>query len=151
MCLFYRNRHCQDCVASTRRSVLVRRFIAALTKGGPNGFPRPIEVHAHDPLRYLGDMLAWVHQALATEKEIVTGLFGPSAAGRSTSASPSPSLTDPRPEDVDVELDPAEVLDRIFDGVVRPLKVPGLMYPHFAADLRMLWLRLFRFGWIKCC
>ena len=24
--------------------------------------PRPIEVHAHDPLRYVGDMLGWLHQ-----------------------------------------------------------------------------------------
>jgi conserved oligomeric Golgi complex subunit 6 len=108
--------------------VLVRRFIAALTKGGPNGFPRPIEVHAHDPLRYLGDMLAWVHQALATEKEVVVGLFGPPAANRPRSRGPTPSPTaspsDALPDDADVELDPADVLDRVFDGVVRPLKVP---------------------------
>lgn len=24
--------------------------------------PKPIEMHAHDPLRYCGDMLAWLHQ-----------------------------------------------------------------------------------------
>lgn len=36
---------------------------------GPGGTPRPIELHSHDPLRYVGDMLAWLHQAAATEKE----------------------------------------------------------------------------------
>jgi hypothetical protein len=41
---------------------------------------RPIEVHAHDPLRYLGDMLAWIHQSIATEREIANGLFGPAAS-----------------------------------------------------------------------
>ena len=36
---------------------------------------RPIELHSHDPLRYLGDMLAWVHQACASEREHVTCLL----------------------------------------------------------------------------
>lgn len=45
-----------------RHNALFRRFISALTRGGPGGHPRPIEVHAHDPLRYVGDMLGWLHQ-----------------------------------------------------------------------------------------
>lgn len=45
-----------------RHHALFRRFISALTRGGPGGLPRPIEVHAHDPLRYVGDMLGWLHQ-----------------------------------------------------------------------------------------
>lgn len=47
-----------------RHNALFRRFISALTRGGPGGLPRPIEVHAHDPLRYVGDMLGWLHQVL---------------------------------------------------------------------------------------
>ena len=39
------------------------------------GTPCPIELHSHDPLRYVGDMLAWVHQSLATEKELTTSLL----------------------------------------------------------------------------
>ena len=35
-----------------------------------------MEVHAHDPLRYLGDMLAWVHQSLASERDLFVALFG---------------------------------------------------------------------------
>jgi len=31
---------------------VVRGFIDALTRGGPGGTPRPIEMHSHDPLRY---------------------------------------------------------------------------------------------------
>ena len=42
--------------------LLSGRFVTALTRGGPGGLPRPIEVQAHDPRRYIGDMLAWVHQ-----------------------------------------------------------------------------------------
>lgn len=51
-------------VANTRHNALFRRFISALTRGGPGGMPRPIEVHAPDPLRYVGDMLAWLHQVI---------------------------------------------------------------------------------------
>ena len=47
----------------------------ALTRGGPNGTPKPIESHAHDPFRYIGDMLAWVHQAVAGEHEFLQALF----------------------------------------------------------------------------
>jgi hypothetical protein len=49
--------------------VLVRVFIDALTQGGPGGTPKPIEMHAHDPKRYVGDMLAWLHQTVPNERE----------------------------------------------------------------------------------
>lgn len=55
-----------------RHNALFRRFISALTRGGPGGLPRPIEVHAHDPLRYVGDMLGWLHQVL---DEIISFVF----------------------------------------------------------------------------
>lgn len=52
-----------------RRLALVRAFIDALTVGGEGGTPRPIELHAHDPPRYVGDMLAWIHLQIPTENE----------------------------------------------------------------------------------
>ncbi|KAF9014960.1 oligomeric Golgi complex subunit 6 [Cyathus striatus] len=63
-------------LAQTRQSALLSAFITALTRGGSSGLPRPIELHAHDPLRYVGDMLAWVHQAIAAEHEFLESLFG---------------------------------------------------------------------------
>lgn len=54
---------------------MARAFINALTRGGPGGTPRPIELQAHDSLRYIGDMLAWIHQACASEKEMLESLF----------------------------------------------------------------------------
>lgn len=57
---FYRE--ALDVLASVRQATLLNAFLAALTRGGPSGLPRPIELHAHDPTRYVGDMLAWVHQ-----------------------------------------------------------------------------------------
>ncbi|PPQ84070.1 hypothetical protein CVT26_013151, partial [Gymnopilus dilepis] len=63
-------------LSETRQTTLLSSFIAALTRGGPSGYPRPIELHAHDPLRYVGDMLAWVHQTIAAEREFLESLFG---------------------------------------------------------------------------
>lgn len=48
---------------------MVRLFIDALTKSGPEGVPKPIETYAQDKKRYVGDMLAWLRQYIPTEKE----------------------------------------------------------------------------------
>ncbi|KAJ8483532.1 hypothetical protein OPV22_016017 [Ensete ventricosum] len=52
--------YCAEEIANMRHHALFRRFISALTR--PGGLPRPFEVYAHDPLRYVGDMLGWLHQ-----------------------------------------------------------------------------------------
>lgn len=69
-------------LSQTRQATLSSSFLAALTRGGPSGLPRPIELHAHDPMRYVGDMLAWVHQAIAAEREFLESLFGIQSDGR---------------------------------------------------------------------
>ena len=66
---------CLEDLAVSRRQALSQRFLVALTRGGTNGHPKPIEIHAHDPQRYVADMLAWVHQALASERELLVALF----------------------------------------------------------------------------
>eukprot|EP00026_Physarum_polycephalum_P002347 Phypoly_transcript_02353.p1 GENE.Phypoly_transcript_02353~~Phypoly_transcript_02353.p1 ORF type:complete len:697 (-),score=97.91 Phypoly_transcript_02353:629-2719(-) len=72
--------YCLSDVGTYRCKALLKGFINALTIGGPNGMPRPIEVHAHDPIRYVGDMLAWIHQALASEHELMNNLIGTESA-----------------------------------------------------------------------
>lgn len=57
--------------ASSRRAILVRGFLDALTTGG-----RPIEAKSSDPRRYIGDMLAWLHQAIPDEKDSLNSLLG---------------------------------------------------------------------------
>ncbi|CAI9759527.1 unnamed protein product [Fraxinus pennsylvanica] len=109
-------------VANMRHNALFRRFISALTRGGPGGLPRPIEVHAHDPLRYVGDMLGWLHQALASEKEFVVALLNPDAVadtGRNADQSSKIGESDVAKTESDLTF----VLDRIFEGVCRPFKV----------------------------
>eukprot|EP00658_Telonema_sp_P-2_P080515 TRINITY_DN8025_c0_g1_i4.p1 TRINITY_DN8025_c0_g1~~TRINITY_DN8025_c0_g1_i4.p1 ORF type:complete len:522 (+),score=134.85 TRINITY_DN8025_c0_g1_i4:174-1739(+) len=72
---------CLDEYVMARKSVLLRQFLAALTTGGSGGMPRPIDMLAHEPTRFVGDMLAWVHEALAVERDLVQTLFQASPAG----------------------------------------------------------------------
>lgn len=129
-------KYCAEEVANTRHNALFRRFISALTRGGPGGMPRPIEVHAHDPLRYVGDMLGWLHQALASERELAMALFSPDTNVGSTSRRFS---RDSENSNEKPDTDLGFVLDRVFEGVCRPFKVrveqvlqsqPGLLLSY---------------------
>lgn len=93
-----------DEFGTARRSAVVRGFIDALTRGGAGGTPRPIEMHSHDPLRYVGDMLAWLHQATASEKEHLEALL---------------KLVNIQGVEDHIQ----EVVGHITEGVCRPLKV----------------------------
>jgi len=65
--------YCIDEYVIARRTALVQSFLDALTREGTSG--RPMELHSHDPVRYCGDMLGWLHQAIATESDHVSGLI----------------------------------------------------------------------------
>ncbi|XP_063674127.1 conserved oligomeric Golgi complex subunit 6-like [Bolinopsis microptera] len=62
-------------LAKVRRAVLLRMFINSLTRGGPGGTPKPIELSSHDPIRYGGDMLAWLHQTIASERDLLSSFL----------------------------------------------------------------------------
>lgn len=74
---------CLDFFAEARDYVLSDAFHYALTDAisGANGAAtgdrsvKPIEFSAHDPLRYIGDMLAWVHSTTVSEREALEALF----------------------------------------------------------------------------
>ncbi|EIW66514.1 hypothetical protein TREMEDRAFT_34802 [Tremella mesenterica DSM 1558] len=110
----------QDAISvltSTRQSSILAAFLDALTKGGPNGLPRPIELHAHDPTRYVGDMLAWVHQTTASEHEFLDGLFGVKEKRRMVGAERVGESVGQEEEMV------ASSLDKDLEGLSRPLKM----------------------------
>lgn len=65
--------NCLDFFAEARQSTLAEAFHAALT--GSSGVAKAIEFSTHEPLRYIGDMLAWVHSTAVSEKEALEGLF----------------------------------------------------------------------------
>jgi conserved oligomeric Golgi complex subunit 6 len=64
-----------DNFASTRETTLSNAFHSALTGQGDHTVGKPIEFQAHDPLRYISDMLAWAHSATVGEREALEVLF----------------------------------------------------------------------------
>ena len=103
-------------LSETRQATILSSFITALTRGGPSGYPRPIELHAHDPLRYVGDMLAWVHQSIAAEREFLESLFGLKSDGRMVG---SIRNFDSKDEEEDWI---RELMDLAFEKLCLPLK-----------------------------
>ena len=127
-------------LSSTRSSAIANMFIEALTRGtdaksargskDPNAATaRPIELHAHDPIRYVGDILAWVHQAMAGEREFLESLFGLKDSGRRVGAA-RPALEQsiiPQTPDLNaVVSDEARLralLDKNLESCGRPLRI----------------------------
>lgn len=65
---------CLDAFAEAREKTLAGLFYSALTGEGQNG-GKAIEEEAHDAMRYVGDMAAWVHSATVSEREALETLF----------------------------------------------------------------------------
>ncbi|KAJ2832352.1 Golgi transport complex subunit 6 [Coemansia furcata] len=99
-------------IARARREAVGSSFVAALVRGGVGGTPRPIDAHAGDAPRYVGDMLAWAHQACAEEGELLDALQGSPIQG------PPPIQDKASPERADREL-----LAVALEAVARPLEL----------------------------
>lgn len=133
---------CQDLVINSRRGQLVQKFVVALTQGGSGGQVfRAIDLHMHDPVRYVGDMLAWMHQTVVSEQEFLEAIFGdpnqPSAPRAAGSASRTDEGESVQGGATDSEGAPSsggdgsslvglsvqEMLVRCLQGLGRPLRV----------------------------
>lgn len=70
---------CLNFFTEAREHVLTDAFYSALTGSSAdheqNSLTKPIEFYAHDPLRYVGDMLAWTHSTTVSEREALESLF----------------------------------------------------------------------------
>lgn len=64
--------HTLELIAGARRGEVTRRFLLALTSG--YGGAPPLEMRAHDPVAYVGDMLAFAFRAFSVEAELSRGL-----------------------------------------------------------------------------
>lgn len=122
-------KYCAEEVAQARHTALFQRFIKALTRG-----PRPIEVHAHDPRRYVSDMLAWLHASLASEQEFLVSLFGDDSQHQQQNGSGSGGGGAAAAAAAAAEMGVggaadggaptiAQLLDAVFESVCRPVKV----------------------------
>lgn len=107
-------------LTEVRQTSLLSSFLEALTRGGPGGLPRPIELHAHDPTRYVGDMLAWVHQVMASEREFLESLFRVTGDNRMVGSIRQASNTD---EESYVK----QLMDTDLEKLCMPLRVSKLL------------------------
>lgn len=110
-----------------RSSFLSTSFHQALTTGSSSTGSRPIELQAHDPLRYVGDMLAWIHQTVAGEREFYGQLFseqdnegGRRVGQRRRNIDGSVDLSSGVPTDKRAVY-AREMLDRSLEGCCHPL------------------------------
>lgn len=107
--------HCVKDIAKMRRQALMQRFFEALSQGDGAG-SRPIELQAYDPVRYVGDMLAWIHQNVASEREAIATLLG---SKRSEAAMQSSQTQAPASDGLTLATF-EEVLDQTLEGLVHP-------------------------------
>ena len=70
---------CLDFFAESRERNLSESFYSALTGSlssyAEDSTAKPIDYYAHEPLRFVGDVLAWTHSATVSEREALEVLF----------------------------------------------------------------------------
>lgn len=81
-----------------------------------------MELLAHDGPRYVGAMLAWVHQAVAAEHEFLESLFGVQADGRMPGAIRSSTSKARTSEEEETQKWIRELMDAALGALVTPLK-----------------------------
>lgn len=112
--------HCIRDISRVRRQTLVQRFFEALNQGDPSG-SRPIELQACDPVRYIGDMLAWVHENSASEREAISALMGRAGSEQSSNGAVSSVAPAGSPPDLGTALVSfSDILDFTVEGLVTP-------------------------------
>lgn len=124
---------CLEFFAEARERMLFDSFHFSLTgeraSGATDSTIKPIEMAAHDPLRYVGDMLAWTHSATVGEKESLEVLFVSEGdelakglkAGRENEPWNLVPNDDEAPSDFDPHATLNELVDRNLSGVTRTL------------------------------
>ncbi|KAK4986715.1 Golgi transport complex subunit 6 [Elasticomyces elasticus] len=121
--------NCLDFLAEAREHMLSNAFYGALTGASSNSgramSTKAIELSAHDPLRYVGDMLAWAHSATVSEREALEVLFV--SDGDEMAANIRAGIeSEPWNRDDEAIFDGKKALNHLIDrglsGVVRQLR-----------------------------
>jgi len=137
--------HALELIAASRRTEVTRRFLLGLTSGYEG--MAPMEMRAHDPVAYVGDMLAFAFRAFRVEGELVKSLMtwrdeedgsdgeeegglDPGGQGDKTRGAKSRksddeekgNMDEDEEERGDVPMDLTEMLAQSMGGLARPLR-----------------------------
>ncbi|KAI5806374.1 oligomeric Golgi complex subunit 6, partial [Geopyxis carbonaria] len=129
-------KNCMNFLVEARQKIILDSFIKALTGSATNPefdkTIKPIEVYAHDPLRYIGDMLAWLHSAAVGEQEALEVLFSTNEGAEDTERSiyngmkeglkTEPWITETSVEELDIKSSLASLISRNLESVCKPLQ-----------------------------
>lgn len=134
---------CQDLLIPAKRNILMNRFMIALTQGESNNnnnssgpshshssssnssgdrMKTALDLQSHDPMLYVGSILAWMHQAVAAEREYIEAIYNdhyhhPQPISRSNTGSTANLSTKVN------ESHQFDILARIVQTVAKPLRI----------------------------
>ena len=113
---------CMTEVAQAHRLAVIQRFMAALSRG--EGRARPIDVHAHDAVRYVSELLKWVEGAVRSEKDFIEQLMAliDQQQATLTTATPAPTSASAATTPASSSSSTSALLSSIFEGLARLLR-----------------------------
>lgn len=117
-------KYCMEEIASVRHDALFQKFIYVMSQG-----PRPIDMLSDNPKRFIADMLAWVHQSVASEKDFFDSILAvhPTMKEQSSHDDKTSKFTlkqkDSELEDCSKLTSVTELLIKVFEGICKPIKV----------------------------
>ena len=117
---------CLDFFSEARQKIILQSFFDALTGAEQEitmGTAKPIEFYAHDSLRYIGDMLAWLHSATVGEQEALEVLFVSGEDSSIAKRLESGLASEPWGGGYDAHQSLLLLVEKNLESVSRPLKV----------------------------
>ena len=107
-------------LSETRQKNLTSEFLKALTMETADS--KPLDFYAYDPLRYVGDIMAWIHSATVNERENLDGLF---ETDTMSSGLKQGLVSEPWMENklIDVKAVVDTQVDKITSSLANPLKI----------------------------
>ncbi|KAK6528626.1 Golgi transport complex subunit 6, variant 5 [Orbilia ellipsospora] len=113
---------CLDTLAESRQRTLNESFTDALTGRGEADM-KPIDVMAHDPIRYTGDMMAWLHSALVGELEALQAIFELSGSERLDDMPSASGVITIAPTDLDLRDHVRPLADKSLENALSAFRL----------------------------
>lgn len=139
-------RRCLETVSEERQGQNLRYFTKSLQEFDVQ-HGRPLDLSAADPVRYTGDLLAWLHQTIAQDREFVEELTDDRDVRHDPTIGQAAEIL--RADAQSVRDMTVSLVDADLKMVMRPLRVKGSRNISYLTDYRTV-LKQARAG-LKTC